>query len=679
MDTKLKKILTLYVIFIFTISSFVTPFPQFDINNNNNNNNNIQEIIGPNSHSSKKAEFPKVALNTEDSRTLGELADLYNLSIGSLAAAYQMNDPLLTKTIIEEYNTIVLGWDAMWSNIHPQRDVYRFDEMDNMVRIAKKSNKTIICYGYILWMMGYPDWLASDDPSGSINQLSNFSSSELLEILDEHIETVVGRYKDDIDYWYIGNELIDTPYYWGPPYTYDNYTAEMQDTFWYDIIGPDYISYVFNKAREVAPNMKLFLNEGIGHGFSQELSESRFNFFYDLVTNLLSENVPIDGIGLQCWTEEDLTGFYPPPSPYNWTFNEECLKAFTDLGLEVHMSEVGVRTKYPLTQAKLQHQAELYQTLINLSLSNENITAFIPFEISDKNVPWVAEEETWFPFNHDVEKTPSYYALKHRLQGNTDLYQHDFSNPNINPPINIPLDYDWASEPPINIQYEVLTANYNNLESWPIIKNTQVCATLSESDKFWVNISKFPQDEVTWNQLNYLDIDISGDSFNGIYEGDYSFWDREHFIRDVWYPGTPQWIRKTIPEDSRISWDDEQLVLELTSYQWLSDPDLEIINNNTHFGYRAQNENFSISNIMNKDTGILEYYHYQGNGNPGTLLLDFEFSITTLDQTNTEPTNTEPTNTDNPSDDSFPGFMWHSLLISIVIGVMICFGRRKKR
>ena len=112
----------------------------------------------------------------------------------------------------------------------------------------------------------------------------------------------------------------------------------MRHSFWYDNIGPDYLAYAFNKTHEVDPNTKLFINEGCWWGYNTQLSINRTNFFYNMIVDLLNQGVPVHGVGLQ---------FYHPvdyKSPFESIdidlFNQQ-IQMFTNLGLEVHISETG--------------------------------------------------------------------------------------------------------------------------------------------------------------------------------------------------------------------------------------------------------------------------------------------------------------------------------------------------
>jgi endo-1,4-beta-xylanase len=554
------------------------------------------------------------------------LAERNNLHLGSCVSHFETFDPIFLNTLIREFNAWNTGWESTWSQIHPERDRYNFAEVDNLVRMAEKYHKSLIWRGDFLWFTDHPSWLASDNPSGSYNQITHFNREELLSILDDHIETVMGRYKGKFSAWYIANEVMESPYFNTEPWKYDNYTTEMRHNFWYDVIGPDYLAHAFRKAHEVDPDAKLFINENFWWMDAPSLARVRCDSFYNIVVDLLNQGVPLHGVGLQYYAIDSLPP-YPWVFSYDWTQRQEEIQRFTDLGIEVQISEVGVTVKSPFTHEKRQHQAELYQKTLDLCLQNNKVTTMTIFGLCDRAL-YLSSNESWYVFDRDIEPLPAYYALQHRLLGDTTMYQHNFDDPQVNPRITVP-DMDWGVKPLVSSRYKILSSNYNGTGSWNIANGNTVLATLIPGDDFLVNISKFPTDKAYWNDSDYFHISISGDGFfNGPHEGGYSFYDRDHFIREIDnYPGTPEWLRKIIPDGSRLIWNDWISNFQDHSEYSYSDPEPTFTNTDTTIGYNVKNKKMSLSTEWNKNSGVLTYYHYTGTDSSGQMPLDLEFVL----------------------------------------------------
>ena len=558
------------------------------------------------------------------SQGLGDLADKYNLHLGTCVSHFETYDPMFLNTLIREYNTWCIAWESGWSQIHPERYRYNFAEVDNLVRMAEKYHKSLIWRGDILWLGGYPSWLASANPSGSINQITHFNREELLSILDDHIETVMKRYKGKFSAWYIANEVMESPYFFTPPWTFNNYTTEMRHNFWCDVIGPDYLAYAFRKAHEVDPDAKLYLNDAFWWGDTPGLAKVRCDFFYNLIVDLLNQGVPLYGVGLQYYAQETVQ--YPKIQGYDWTQRQEEIKRFTDLGIDVQVSEVGVIVKSPFTQEKRQHQAELFQKTLDLCLQNNKVTSMIIFGLCDQTT-YLPSNESWYLFDRDIEPLPAYYALQHRLLGDTTLYQHNFDDPLVNPTLRVP-DMNWGVKPLISSRYKVLTSNFNGTGSWKITNGNTLLATLKPGNEFWIKTSKLPTNKAYWNDSDYFHISISGDGFfNGPYSGNYSFYERKQFIQYVWYPDTPDWLHKIIPDGSRLIWDDWISNFQDHSEYGYSDPQPTFTNTDTTIGFHIKNDKMSLTTEWNKKSGVLTYYHYIGTDSSGQMPLDLEFVL----------------------------------------------------
>ncbi len=562
--------------------------------------------------------FSPISFATE--KSLGELADSHNLSINANVALWELQDPMYLKTYKQEFNSMVVGFDNMWQYIHPERYTYDFNATDAIVQIGKDLDMPLIWRGEILWMTQYPSWLANGDG----NQITDFNKTELIDILEDHIETVVGRYKDDFEAIYIANEILDSPYFYGAPYNYDDFTTEMRHNFWYDVIGPEYISIAINKTHEVAPDVKIFMNEGLCWGDNVGLSLARSNYFYDLIVNLINTGHHIDGVGLQYYTLENDS---LSRVNYDWDARELEVQQFIDLGLEVHISEVGVIVEPPFTDTKMQKQAELYQKTLELALLHENVTSFTMWGMADKSALYI-EDESWYIYDRNLEPQPAYYALKHRLENNTELYQHDFNNAIINPPENLVSDLAWGQNSPVNINYEVSIADYDGSGSWNIAygDGTPVVG-LNPSDKFSINIKQYPSEKVYWNFSDYFDIDMKFAENINLYECDYSFYENWYMIKNIWFPAPPEWIIQIIPDGSRLTWEDIEVKLDTLKGYYFNATDIAFINNVTSFGFEFHTDAYDLSTIWCKSTGLIEYYHYHGYYADGQMPLDFEFFL----------------------------------------------------
>jgi endo-1,4-beta-xylanase len=130
--------------------------------------------------------------------------------------------------------------------------------------------------------------------------------------MDNHITTLVERYKGKIHAWDVVNEAI-TP------------EDGFRKSKWYEIMGPEFIEYAFNRAHEIDPACHLLYND---YGMD---NPKRRDFVVELVKKYKEKGIPIHGIGLQGHLNLD------SPDLTEW---EKSIEAFAAEGMRVHITEL---------------------------------------------------------------------------------------------------------------------------------------------------------------------------------------------------------------------------------------------------------------------------------------------------------------------------------------------------
>ncbi len=211
--------------------------------------------------------------------------------------------PVLEK----HFNSISPENGLKWIRIHPEPERYDFEFGDQYVALGEKLNAFVI--GHTLaWHQQVPDWVFLKEDN------SPKSKTELLTTLENHIETVVGRYKGKIHGWDVVNEAFE-----------DN--GEFRKSKWFEIGGVDFIKTAFRKANEVDPNAELYYND---YNVFKPLKRDAI---IKLATELRLEGIRIDGIGMQ--------GHYMLESPSIESI-EQAIIAIHDAGFKVMITELDV-------------------------------------------------------------------------------------------------------------------------------------------------------------------------------------------------------------------------------------------------------------------------------------------------------------------------------------------------
>lgn len=201
---------------------------------------------------------------------------------------------------------------------------FDFSLADRMVNFAKENNLRV--HGHTLvWFKKIPECLRKYDGKGREIWVS---------FLKEYISEVAGHYRGKVASWDVVNEALadDSPNLRGDS---NDQTVKNKD-LWFDNIGRDYISLAFRFAHEADPDALLFYND-----YGTEWLGNKRAAMVSMVKQLISEGVPIDGIGLQMHTDicrkpEELEGRIRNIVRSIESVVDEC-------GLMVHVSEIDVK------------------------------------------------------------------------------------------------------------------------------------------------------------------------------------------------------------------------------------------------------------------------------------------------------------------------------------------------
>ena len=292
---------------------------------------------------------------TDDS--LAGLAERSHLRVGTAVDMDAFaNDPTYHDRIATEFSVVTAENVMKWETLEPEPGVYNYGPADELVAFAR-ANRQLVRGHTLLWHNQLPGWLTGGVASGEI------TPTELRDILRTHIIETVRHFKGKVWHWDVVNEVID-----------DN--GNLRDTIWLQNLGPGYIADSFRWANQADPRVKLYLNDYNIEGFS-----AKSDAYYQLAKQLLADGVPVDGLGVQGHLGVQF-GFWDANSVAN------NLVRFEELGLETSITEADVRMVMPPDNAKLQAQANGYNTLLQGCLLATDCTSFVVWGYTDK-YSWV--------------------------------------------------------------------------------------------------------------------------------------------------------------------------------------------------------------------------------------------------------------------------------------------------
>lgn len=225
------------------------------------------------------------------------------LNLGQVTGTEKREDSLLRL----HFSSISPENGLKWGSVHPKEGTYQFEFGDAYADLGEELGAFVVGHT-LVWHQQIPVWVFQDGEGQFL------SREDLIQRMEEHIATVVGRYKGKIHGWDVVNEAFE-----------DN--GEWRKSHWYNLTGTEFIQAAFRKAQETDPDAELYYND-----YNVWKPEKR-KAILALAKGLRSEGIRIDGIGMQ--------GHYRLNSPGL----EQIEQAILDIhaaGLKVMITELDV-------------------------------------------------------------------------------------------------------------------------------------------------------------------------------------------------------------------------------------------------------------------------------------------------------------------------------------------------
>lgn len=325
------------------------------------------------------------AVSSQD-QPLRELAEAHGIYIGA-AAQSDLLEGDYAGVLSREFNLLTTEWETKMCVTHPTPSTYDFERTDKLLAFADE-HQMIVRGHTLLWHECFPDWLASGD----------YTREEAIDIMREYIHTVVERYKGRIAIWDVVNEGIT-----------DN--GLFRSTPWYRMIGEDYIDLAFRFTHEADPDALLFYND-----YGAEVLNRKSDAVYELVSELVENDVPIHGVGLQMHLQ---VGDVGDGRYINREAVTENINRLGDLGLQVHLTELDFKHPGKADESVFERQARDYREVVEICLAAEPCTAIIVWGVTDlyswrksfDNNPDAAP----LLFDENYQPKPAYTAVQQAL------------------------------------------------------------------------------------------------------------------------------------------------------------------------------------------------------------------------------------------------------------------------
>jgi endo-1,4-beta-xylanase len=335
---------------------------------------------------------------TATNAPLRDLAAPIGLRFGTALIPQDIETPSYAAIASSQFSVVTPGNGMKWQIVEPEQGVFDWSQADQLVQFAR-ANGQLVRGHTLTWHNQLPDWLTAGVANGSI------SAAQLRTLLHDHIITEVSRYRGRIWQWDVCNEF----------FTDTNPSTINPNDFWVSNLGTGVIADAFRWAHEADPNALLFYNDyNIG---GEDGTNAKSDAVYAFVKQLLSEGVPVDGVGNQ--------GHLDTQYGWNPQLLQQDLERFASLGLKVAITEADVRTfvnnatdQVPTANLALFAQPYEYSELLKAALAVPQCISFTVwgFTDSDSWVPGTFAGEGYAAI-YDVNQQPkaAYYSLQSDL------------------------------------------------------------------------------------------------------------------------------------------------------------------------------------------------------------------------------------------------------------------------
>lgn len=174
--------------------------------------------------------------------------------------------------------SIIVPENALkWIAVHPARDRYDFTGPDAIAAFAREQG--ILLRGHTFcWHRALPGWVQDiADPT------------ELEKVLRQHIFTVAGRYRGQIQSWDVANEIINPA---------DGQPGGWRNSFWYQRLGTRYMDIACEALHQADPHAVICYND-YGLESDDANGQRKRAAVLAMLRDLQSRHIPIGALGIQ--------------------------------------------------------------------------------------------------------------------------------------------------------------------------------------------------------------------------------------------------------------------------------------------------------------------------------------------------------------------------------------------
>lgn len=337
---------------------------------------------------------PAVAQPIERTFSFKDVARRKGLIYGAAIEPEEMDNDPAYRALVQEQCALIVPMNAMkWNQIREREGEFNFTRGDRFMAIAAEMRMRVHAHN-LIWHEGLPKWFPRE-----------MTRDQAVAQIEEHVSTVVSRYKGRIQSWDVICEGVMPD---GPT-----------QNPWMKAVGLDYMRVAFETAHAADPKCILGIEEyGLEYDHIQWMVEKRASAL-NIIDTLQKQKAPIHALGIQ----SQLVGHEPN------TFGDGFRQFLRDVarrGLKIYVSEMDVRDQRMVADVAARDAAiaETYKRYLDAVLSETAVYMVNNWELSDKYTAKVFMDARPdglpvrpTPFDRDFNAKPAAYATLAALVG----------------------------------------------------------------------------------------------------------------------------------------------------------------------------------------------------------------------------------------------------------------------
>ncbi|KAI9632470.1 xylanase [Dioszegia hungarica] len=315
-----------------------------------------------------------VARNNDSPVSLSKARNKY---FGTAYQSFYPADGRFLPVLESQFNQYTPENELKWEVVQPQRGVFNWTGADLIFAEAKKTG-AIVRGHTLVWHSQLPMWVQNIT-----------DASDLKSVMKTHIDAVMGRYGSQMAHIDVVNEPL-------------NENGTWRNSVWYNLLGEEFPRIALDYAHAAAPQVKLYIND-----YNIESINNKSLAHAAIAKKLLSQGAPLTGYGFQAH-------FIGGSAPND---TAQAMKMFTDMGLEVAITELDVRV--PVNNRARLIRSRDYANAFKVCIDNPKCPGVTIWGVSDETswVPGVfAGTGSALLFDFDYKPKQAYYAVQNVLK-----------------------------------------------------------------------------------------------------------------------------------------------------------------------------------------------------------------------------------------------------------------------